>query len=158
ARAGRPTRPAREGGGVNLPPTPRDSDSGLPPRMRRVALDSALLSKFIDNEVVIIDSPALDGPKTKDVASLLKKIGVEGKATLIGTKGLDRNLHLSTRNIDRVKLDEIRNFNTLDVLRHVRLVLTKDALDELIDTRKKAAQARKVRTTDVGKADKVGKD
>ena len=154
ARAGRTTSPLRVGGGVIFPPKPRKYDSGLPKKMRRVALDSALLSKFIDNEVIVVDGLSFETPKTKTVSTLLQKMGVAEKHVLIGTKELDRNLYMSTRNIEKVKLDEIRNFNSLDVLRHVRLVLTRDALDELIESRKKAAQARKTRTTDVGRAGK----
>lgn len=135
ARHGSRRSPIWRGGGKVHSPKPRDYNPALPKQMRRAALDSALLSKFADAEVVVIEGLKLDKPKTKTIAALFKKIGIKTTA-LIGMATLDVNLFRSARNIERVGINEIRNFNAYDVLRHKQLVLTREALNGLLDARK----------------------
>ncbi len=141
ARSGSRKSPIWRGGGTVFGPTPRQYNPTLPKKMRQAALNSALLSKFKDAEVVVVDGLKLDAPKTKTIATLLKKIDVLGKSILLGTADYDQNVYLSARNIDRVNIAEVRNFNAYDVLRHKNLVLSKEALNSLIEKRKAAASA-----------------
>lgn len=142
ARAGSRKSPLWRGGGIVFPPKPRDYDPTLPKKMRHAALNSALLSKFLDREVVVIDGLSVDAPKTKTIVELLKKIDVAGKSCLVGTAKHDENVYLSARNIARVNIAEIRNFNAYDVLRHARLVLSREAFNALVESRKQAASAK----------------
>lgn len=150
ARAGTRKSPLWRSGGVIFPPKPRDYDTGLPKKMRKAALNSALLSKLLDGEVAVIDGLKLEEPRTKTVAELLGKIELNGKRVsdrshLFLMHEPDRNLYLSARNIAKIKIDEVRNINAYDVVRKVNLVLTKEALEALIESRKqeKEAQAAK---------------
>jgi len=136
ARAGTIRSPLWRHGGQVFGPRPRDYRMGLTASMRKAALDTALLAKIQDNEVLVIEAfdPGTP-PKTKRIASALKAMGLE-RTVLAGVKGLDANLHLAARNLERVKLVPVAEINAYDVLKHQRLVLTREALDALVASRK----------------------
>jgi large subunit ribosomal protein L4 len=133
ARVGNRRTNKRRGGGTAKGPKPRDYEYHLPKKALRAATRMALLSKFRDHEAVVVDDFALtgDGPKTKQVAAVLKACKLDGQSCLIGTAGLDRRLYLSARNIDGVEILPATEFNSYVVLRQKRLVLTRSALDVL---------------------------
>jgi large subunit ribosomal protein L4 len=150
ARAGTIRSPIWRHGGVVFGPKPRSFYHNIPQQLRHKALDSALLSKFIDKETIIINVLSLstgsregqaEKPKTKDMVATLKNIGINAKETkaknkcLLGIKKADRALTLSCRNIPGVKLVPVTDLNAYDVLRYQRLLLTKDAMDYLISAR-----------------------
>src|SRR5438067_1902964 len=122
------------------------------------------LSKFADNEAVILDDLAVAAPKTKEIAGLLKAIKVGRKVVakgdqavekdvtladatvLIGTEKADPNVYKSARNIDGVEVLPAAEFNCYTVLKQKRLVLTRGALEVLRQkavTRRPAATAAK---------------
>ncbi len=131
ARVGPRRTNKRRGGGTAKGPKPRDYEYHLPKKVVRSATRMAVLSKFVDSEVVILDELPLTEVKTKVVAGMLKKLKLEDTTCLLGTAGLDRNLYLSARNIPGVKVMPTREFNAYTVLRQKRLVLTRAALEEL---------------------------
>ena len=71
--------PIWKGGGVVFGPRPRDYSFSIHRKAKKVALQSAILSRLIDNEVVLIDKLALDLPSTKKLANLLKCLGYQRK-------------------------------------------------------------------------------
>ena len=139
ARAGTRRTNKRKGGGTAKGPKPRDYEYHLPKKAVRAATRMAILSKFQDNEAVVLDELTLNEVKTKQVAGLLKALKLEGVTCLVGTTGYDRNLYLSSRNIPEVEVLPTSQFNAYTVLRQKRLLLTRAALDEL----RKGASARK---------------
>jgi len=130
ARQGTWQAPQHRGGGVAWGPKPRDFSYDMPVRARREALKSALLAKLLDGQTKIIESIAADEPKTAPAAALLRKIKISGTC-LVGVKGCDRNVVKSFRNIRRVSLNDVRNFNAHEVLKSETLLLTREALDAL---------------------------
>lgn len=159
ARAGTKRTNKRRGGGTAKGPKPRDYSYSLPKKAVRAATRMAILSKFRDGECVIVDTLAMDAPKTKAMTAVLKAIKVgtktvtkgDGEAAttaeqdvtlldttvLIGTAGLDLNTYKSGRNIDGVRVLPAAEFNAWVVLKQKRLLLTRAALDVL---RKKPAE------------------
>ncbi len=136
ARAGTARSPIWRHGGISFGPKPRDFSFDMPKRMKRIALDCALLGKFKDQETLVIDSlAAAPKPSTKAVVQVLARLGIE-RSCLIGIKDHSKELHLSTRNIPRVSLSRVGDFNAYEVLKHKHLVLTKEALDALVAARK----------------------
>jgi large subunit ribosomal protein L4 len=143
ARAGTIRSPLWRHGGIVFGPKPREYRLGLTASMRAAALDSALLGKIRDKEVVVIDGfdPGTP-PKTKKVATVLGAMGLD-RTVLAGIKAPDANLHRAARNLPKVKLVPVSDFNAYDVLKHHRVVLTREALDALVAARrpKEAAHA-----------------
>jgi large subunit ribosomal protein L4 len=131
ARVGPRRTNTRRGGGTAKGPKPRDYEYHLPKKAVRAATRMAILSKFQDNEAIILDDFTLGEVKTKQVAGLLKALKLQGTTCLVGTKDYDRNLYLSSRNLPEVEVMPASQFNAYTVLRQKRLVLTRSALDEL---------------------------
>ena len=74
-----------------------------------------------------------DAPKTKDVAGVLKALGIDSGTTLITTDQLDRNVYKSARNISGVTVSPVADLNALSVLSPDRLLVTKAALDAIVE-------------------------
>jgi large subunit ribosomal protein L4 len=127
ARQGSIRSPQWVGGGTVFGPTPRSYSYKLPKKVRRLALKSALSSKVIANEIIVIDALNLGAPKTKDMIKILNNLKV-GKKALIVSQEQDNNLVLSARNIQGVKVVDATGINVLDIVHHDALVITKDAV------------------------------
>src|SRR5206468_907251 len=127
ARVGTRRSNKRRGGGTAKGPKPRDYEYHLPKKAVRAATRMALLSKFQDQEAVIVDDLTLAEIKTKQVAAILKALKLEGTSCLLGTAGSDNTLYKSARNIRGVKVLPASQFNAYTVLRQKRLVLTRAA-------------------------------
>jgi large subunit ribosomal protein L4 len=149
ARAGTKRTNKRVGGGTAKGPKPRDYEYHLPKKAVRIATRMAILSKFADQEAVIVDDFAMSAPKTKAMNGVLKSIVIGSKSVgegdakkdlkvtladttvLIGTAGRDVNVYKSARNIDGVEVMAAEDFNAYTVLKQKRLVLTKAAFEAL---------------------------
>lgn len=127
ARQGSIRAPQWVGGGTVFGPTPRSYAFKLPKKVRRLAIKSALSSKVIDNEIIVLDALTLNAPKTKEFAAILNNLKVDRKALIVAT-GYDDNVALSARNIPGVKFVAADGINVLDVLTYDKLIITKEAV------------------------------
>jgi len=130
ARQGSIRSPQWVGGGTVFGPTPRSYGFKLPRKVRRLAIKSALSSKVIANEIVVLDQLALAAPKTKEFANILNNLKVERKA-LIVTANYEDNVALSARNIPGVKFVAADGINVRDVLVYDKLIITKEAVEKV---------------------------
>lgn len=130
ARQGSIRSPQWKGGGIVFGPTPRSYAYKLPRKVRRLAIKSALSSKVIDNQIIVLDQLALSQPKTKEFASILNNLKV-GRKALVVTANYDDNVALSARNIPYVKFVAADGINVLDVLLYDQLIITKDAVQKV---------------------------
>ena len=130
ARVGTVQTPSRRGGGVSGGPRPRDYSYSLPRKAKRAALQSALLSKINDKEMVLVDRFGIDEPKTKEIARFLNHLELKGSKLLVSAEN-DENLYLSARNIRGVVVRSAVDLHAYDVLRYRHLILTEDALSVL---------------------------
>lgn len=132
ARAGSRRSGIRRGGGHLKAIAPRDYSYRLPRKAVQAATRMAIASKIIGNQVVVIDELAFAAPTTKEMASLLKALGLAGVSTLVATAEHDSNVYKSTRNISRVEISPVSGLNALSVLTPKRLLVTKAALDKIL--------------------------
>ncbi|EJW18293.1 50S ribosomal protein L4 [Paenibacillus alvei] len=130
ARQGSIRSPQWVGGGTVFGPTPRSYAYKLPKKVRRLAIKSALSSKVLAEQIIVIDSLALNTPKTKEFAAVLNNLKVDRKALVVLPEYND-NVALSARNIPSVKLVAADGVNVYDVLRHEKLIITKDAVQKV---------------------------
>ncbi|MFC5452285.1 50S ribosomal protein L4 [Paenibacillus aestuarii] len=130
ARQGSIRAPQWKGGGTVFGPTPRSYGYKLPRKVRRLAIKSALSSKVIDNELIVLDQLQLNAPKTKEFAAILNNLKVERKALVVGLD-TDSNAALSARNIPGVKFIAADGLNVLDVMLYDKLIITKDAVQKV---------------------------
>ena len=117
ARVGNRRTNKRRGGGTAKGPKPRDYEYHMPKKAVRAATRMALLSKFQDGEVVIIDELQLETIKTRDVVTILRALKLEGLTCLVGTVDYDMTLYKSARNIPGVEVQPTSQFNTYSILR-----------------------------------------
>lgn len=130
ARQGSIRAPQWKGGGTVFGPTPRSYSYKLPKKVRRLAIKSALSSKVIDQDIIVLDALAMNAPKTKEFAAILSNLKVERKA-LVVAPSYDDNIALSARNIPGVKFVAADGINVLDVLTHDKLIITKEAVQKV---------------------------
>jgi large subunit ribosomal protein L4 len=133
ARAGSKRTNVRRGGGVARTVNPRDYSYRLPKKALRRATRMAIRSKIDDGEVLVIDQLSFDAPKTSRMASVLKALGLEATSTLVATADNAPSVYKSGRNIPGVDVQPVRQLNALSILRPKRLLVTKDALDQIKD-------------------------
>jgi len=130
ARQGSIRNPQWTGGGVALGPKPRSYKYALPKKVRRIALKSALTSKVVENNIIVLDDLKLEAIKTKEMVNVLNNLKVDSSA-LIVLPEVDRNVVLSARNIESVKTTTTNSINTYDILKYNKFIVTKDAVSKI---------------------------
>ena len=130
ARQGSIRAPHYTGGGVVFAPKPRDYSYQVPKKLRRKALYSVLTSKVNENELIVLDSLSFEAPKTKEAANILNAIDA-GKKAYVVTAENDKLVYRSFRNIEGVDVSAANLINVYDLVRHNKLVITKDAIAKL---------------------------
>jgi large subunit ribosomal protein L4 len=128
ARQGSNTSPLMPGGGRAFGPQPRDYRTEMPRKQRRAALISALSLKAGESVVAVLEKISVDGPKTSQVAGMLRKMGVYGKRTLLVVDQQNEAVWKSVRNIDRLNTTLAHQLNTYDLVNAEAVVLTQDGL------------------------------
>ncbi len=127
ARHGSTRSPIWTGGGITFGPKPRKYGFSIPKKVRRLALKSALSSKVLAGEIIVLDDLSIEQPKTKDMAKILDNLKVADKA-LVVTADSNENVEKSARNIPGVKPLSASGLNVYDILKYGKLVITKDAV------------------------------
>jgi len=130
ARQGSIRAPQWVGGGTVFGPTPRSYAYKLPKKVRRLAIKSALSSKVLENQIIVLDELTMNAPKTKEFQAILNNLKVDRKALVVVPEYND-NVALSARNIPSVKLLAADGVNVYDVLNHQKLIITKDAVSKV---------------------------
>lgn len=117
-------------GGIVLGPKPRSYRFTLPKKVKRLALKSALTTKVLENEILVLDSLSFDSIKTKQVVGALGKLNVPNNA-LIVIAGKDDNVIKSARNIPGIKTALVNTLNVFDILKYEKFLITKDAVSKV---------------------------
>ncbi len=131
ARQGSNTSPLMPGGGRAFGPKPRDYRTEMPKKQRRAALVSALSLKATDNVVSVLEALTADSPKTSVVASMLKKMGLYEKRTLLVVGQQSDAVWKSVRNIKNLNTTLAHQLNTYDLVNCDAVVLTQDGLERV---------------------------
>ena len=131
ARAGSTRSPLWRSGGTTHGPKPKDYSYSMPKKARRNAIKSALAAKLSEKQVLVVDSLKFKEPKTKAGAEFLKSLKLE--SALIVDSSENANLHLSFRNIPKVKTVDWEQVNIYDVLNYKWLVFTEKAFGSFME-------------------------
>ena len=137
ARMGNKRTPIRRGGGHTFAKRPVDWSYRMPRKAVQLATRMAVLSKFQDQQVTILDDLAVSTPKTKVVAGALKALKLDGASCLLTIPAHDENVWKSARNISRIAVSPASDLNADMVLRRKQFVVTKAGLDALRERFKK---------------------
>lgn len=131
ARMGNKRTPIRRGGGHAWGKRPVDWSYRLPRKAVSLATRMAVLAKFMDNQVTIVDDLQVPQPKTKEVAGMLKSLGLSETSCLLTIENHDPNVWRSARNIARLAVCPAGELNAYEVLHKKQFVVTRAALDKL---------------------------
>lgn len=135
ARAGDLKRPQDIGGGVVFGPHVRSHATGMPKKLRKLALKTALSAKAKDGKLIILSDLKAKDHKTKAMAKSLEKMGVES-ALIVGGKEIDVNFARATANLPRIDVLPSQGANVYDIIRRDTLILTQDAVNDLTESLK----------------------
>ena len=129
ARQGSIRSPQWVHGGIVFAPKPRDYRVSVPKSMRRVAMKSALSSKVVENEIIVLEGLDFETPKTKEVIKMLAAL--KTKKALIVVAESNENVYKSVRNIEGVSVIPANNLNVYDILKYDNFIITKDAVSKI---------------------------
>lgn len=130
ARQGSTRAPQWYHGGISHGPKPRSYNFTINKKVKRLALKSALSSKVLDSEMVVLDELKFDAIKTKEMVKVLGAVKA-AKKTLIVLPEKNDVVYCSARNIEGVKVALVNTINVYDILNCDTLVVTKDAVAKI---------------------------
>ena len=130
ARQGSIRAPQWIKGGIALGPKPRSYKYTVNKKERRLAIKSILSSKVLEKELTVVDKLEVKEIKTKTMVKALADLKVEGK-TLIVLPENNKNVLMSSRNIEGVKTITANNINVFDLLKYTNLILPVDTVKKL---------------------------
>ena len=130
ARQGSTRSPQWPGGGIVFGPKPRKYDKKQNRKERRLALKSALTSKFQDKELVIVENLNLADNKTKTFNEMLKNLKVDGKALVVYADE-NENLFLASRNNNKVSVVAFNEINVLDLVAANYLLIDESSVKKI---------------------------
>ena len=126
ARQGSTRAPQWTGGGVVFAPTPRDYSFKLNKKEKRIALQSALTSRLVENKIIIIDELKMDSIKTKDFKNVIDSFNI--RKALVVLDNNDQNVIKSANNLPNVQTTLTNTINVYDIMKGGTVILTKSAV------------------------------
>ncbi len=127
ARQGSIRAPQWRHGGIALGPKPRDYSYSLNKKVKKLALLSALSSKVLDKDLIVVDKIAFEEIKTKKMVEMLRALGAD-KKVLIVMPAVEESVIRSAANLPGVTTALYNTISTYDILNHDKLILAKDAV------------------------------
>ena len=129
ARAGSLKNPMFKGGGRAFGPRPHEYDLKVNKKVKLLARRSALSSKAMAGNLIIVEDITLDQPRTKDFVAVLKNLQIDKNKSLFVTSEANSNLYLSGRNLQNTRLVRAQDLNTYDILRSQKVVVSEQSVD-----------------------------
>ena len=131
ARHGDINSPLLRGGGRVFGPRPRNYSFKLNKKMKALARRSALTFKAQQNQIMVVENFTFDAPKTKDFVNITKNLKIEGQKILLVLPGQDKNVYLSTRNLQTASVVTASDINTYRILNNKMMVVCEGSVDVL---------------------------
>ena len=131
ARQGSNKPPNFRGGAVSMGPQNRDHSFNLNRKEKKLALKSALSTKFTDEKVVIIDSFEIKSFKTKELYSDLKQFDYKSALFIHSESGIDKNFKLASSNIPKVSILNQKGINVKDLISFDKIFIEQKSINEI---------------------------
>ena len=129
ARSGSILSPLFPGGGRVFGPVPRDYSFKLNKKLKRLARRSALSYKMKDDALKVVEDFAIEAPRTKTIVAMMNGLKVSDKKILVVLPESNRNILLSARNLQNVKVIPAANLNTYDVMNASSVLIAEGAVN-----------------------------
>src|SRR5690554_5220318 len=131
ARAGSIKSPVFRGGGTVFGPRPRSYDFKLNKKVKQLARKSALTYKARENGIIVMEDFVLDGPKTKEMVAIKKNLQIADKKSLFVLPAENKNIYLSSRNLQDVSVIIASELNTYQILNAKTIVLLEGSVKKI---------------------------
>ena len=131
ARAGDIKNPLFKGGGRVFGPEPRDYGFKLNKKVKTLAKKTVLSSQVKNDKVIVLEDVKFDFPKTKDFTSILSSLDLTGKRVTFVLPEYDKNVYLSSKNIQKVKVLSVQDINAYDLMNCTKLILAESSLSSI---------------------------
>lgn len=131
ARRGDIKSPILRGGGRVFGPKPNDYNIKMNKKERDLALLSSLKHRLLEKNLNIISNFDLSTPKTKNFISVIENLKINANKNLIVVKDVNKNLLLSSRNIQSVKVKNVENLNVYDIVSSGKILFDEKGIDSL---------------------------
>ena len=134
ARKGDINSPLLKGGGRVFGPRPRDYSQKLNKKVKRLARLSALSSKASSGQIIVMEDFSFDAPKTSAYLTMLKALNLDGKKSLLVTNDYEKNVYLSSRNIQKAAVSRAQDLNTYEILHSNTLILSEGSIAKIVES------------------------
>ena len=134
ARVGDIKNPIFRGGGRTFGPKPRDYDSKLNRKVKRLARKSALSYKAKDNNIIVLEDFSFDSPKTKEYLNILNNLDQLNSKTLMVLSDANKNIFLSSRNLKKAKVVRASDLCTYEIMNANKLLILEGSVKEIEET------------------------
>lgn len=131
ARAGSIKNPLFRGGGRVFGPKPRNYGFKLNKKMKQLARKSALSYKASNNKIIVLEDFSLEVPKTKEMIRISNNLVNENKNLLFVLAERNKNVYLSSRNIQGIEVINATELTTYDIMKASTLIFAESAIDVL---------------------------
>lgn len=131
ARAGDIKNPLFRGGGRIFGPEPRYYGFKLNKKVKTLARKTVLSSQAKKNNVVVLEDFKFDLPKTKEFTSVLNSLELAGKRVTVVLNEYDKNVYLSSRNVQKVKVLSVKDLNAYDLMNCSKLILAESSVGSI---------------------------
>ena len=133
ARAGSIKSGTIRGGGRIFGPLPRDYSFKLNKKLKELARKSALTYKAQANDIMVLEDFTFDGPKTRKFVDIQNNLKISNKKSLIVLSEANKNLYLSSRNLQNVEITTASDLSTYKIMRAKKLVLIESSLAKMYE-------------------------
>ncbi len=133
ARAGSVKNPLFKGGGTVFGPRPRNYSFKLNKALKRLARKSAFSIKAQESNLVVVEDFTFEAPSTKNFINVLKSLGLENKKSLFVLGESNKNVYLSSRNLQRASVVTTSELSTYRILNTNSLVLTEGSVEGIVE-------------------------
>ncbi len=131
ARAGSLKSPIQRGGGTVFGPRPRNYGFKLNKKVKQLARKSALSMKAKSDNLKVVENFTFEVPKTTSFINVMAALGLDKKKSLFIVGDYDKNLYLSSRNLQGVKVVNSSEISTYDIMNASEVVLSEGAVEKI---------------------------
>jgi len=133
ARAGSMKSPLQKGGGTAFGPRPRDYSFKLNKKVKQLARKSALSMKVANESIIVVENLVMETPKTQTFSKMLVDLGINNKKSLVVVGDYDKNVYLSSRNLQGSNVVKASELNTYVIMNSKSVVLTEASVEKIVE-------------------------
>jgi len=131
ARQGSSKPPHFRGGAISMGPVNRDHSFNLNKKEKKLALKSALSSKFSEDNIIFIDNLKMDSHKTKILNNKLTKFNFNSALFVYGDETVDENFKKASSNLPRVSILNCKGINVKDLILHEKIFIEEKSINKI---------------------------